>query len=79
MQNGFFYHWLLDYLLFIAVLQRQSYYQISYPENADDLIFEDDSDNCKFKTQEVKCPIKNKINQIPMPKKKYDIIINVKY
>jgi|TARA_B100000242_G_scaffold294307_1_gene276229 hypothetical protein len=40
------------------------------PENADDLIFEDDSDNCyKFKTQEVKCPTKNKINQIPIQRK----------
>ena len=40
------------------------------PENADDLIFNDDSDNCyKFKTVEVSCPSKDKINEIPIQKK----------
>lgn len=40
------------------------------PENADNLIFTDDSNNCyKFKTKLVRCPNSNKINSIPIQRK----------
>ena len=40
------------------------------PENASDMIFNDDSDNCyKFTTNEVECPNKDLINEIPIQKK----------
>ena len=40
------------------------------PENAANLIFTDDSDNCyKFNTKLVSCPQANKINHIPIQRK----------
>ena len=56
-----FYREAVDYLVLLQYSTPEVIIKYPTPENADDLIFEDDSDNCyKFKTQEVKCPTKNK-------------------
>lgn len=58
------------FLVYCTTPQPEIIIKYPTPENAHELVFKDDSNNCyKFKTKEVKCPKKN-INKIPIQVKK---------
>lgn len=59
------------FLVYITTPQPEVIVKYPTPENADKLVFEDDSDNCyKFTTSEVTCPNdSSKISNIPIQRK----------
>ena len=59
------------FLVYCTTPQPEVIIKYPTPENAHELIFKDDSNNCyKFNTKEVKCPKKGKIHKIPIQRKK---------
>ena len=58
------------FLVYIITPTPEVIVKYPTPENANESIFEDDSNNCyKFVTKEVDCPKDKEINEIPIQRK----------